>query len=43
VGPTTVQATVITHYGRPDERRQSITLRLKDVKEMVDVGTIEVR
>jgi tetratricopeptide (TPR) repeat protein len=43
VGPTTVQATVITHYGRPDERRQSITLRLKDAKEMVDVGTIEVR
>jgi Ca-activated chloride channel family protein len=43
IGPTTVQATVITHYGRPDEKRQSITLRLKDAKDMVDVGTVTLK
>jgi hypothetical protein len=43
VGPTTVQATLITHYGRPDEKRQAITLRLKDAKEMVDVGTVTLK
>ncbi|MDB5322594.1 MAG: hypothetical protein JWN40_4225 [Phycisphaerales bacterium] len=40
VGPTTVQATIITHFGRPDEKRQAITLRLKDAKDMVDIGTV---
>jgi tetratricopeptide (TPR) repeat protein len=43
VGPTTVQATVITHYGRSDESRQSLTLRLKDAKDMVDVGTVTLK
>jgi Ca-activated chloride channel family protein len=40
VGPTTVQATVITNFGRPDEKRQSLTLRLTENKEVVDIGTI---
>jgi tetratricopeptide (TPR) repeat protein len=43
VGPTTVQATVITHFGRPDEKRQAITLRLKDAKDMVDIGSVTLR
>ena len=43
VGPTTVQATIITHFGRPDEKRQAITLRLKDAKEMVDIGTVTLK
>jgi tetratricopeptide (TPR) repeat protein len=43
VGPTTVQATIITHYARPDETRQAITLRLKDAKETVDVGTVTLK
>jgi uncharacterized protein YfaP (DUF2135 family) len=43
VGPTTVQATLITHYGRPDEKRQSLTLRLKNAKEFVDVGTVTLK
>jgi hypothetical protein len=38
-GPTTVQATVITHFGRANEHRQSLTLRLTEAKEVVDVGT----
>ncbi|MDB5299258.1 MAG: hypothetical protein JWO87_921 [Phycisphaerales bacterium] len=42
VGPTTVQATVITNFGRPDEKRQSLTLRLTENKEVVDIGTITV-
>jgi uncharacterized protein YfaP (DUF2135 family) len=43
VGPTTVQATLITHYGRPDEKRRAITLRLKEAKELVDVGTVMLK
>jgi uncharacterized protein YfaP (DUF2135 family) len=43
IGPTTVQATIITHFGRADEKRQSITLRLKDTKEMVDIGTVTLK
>ena len=39
-GPATVQATVITNFGRPNEKRQALTLRLKDVKQIVDVGTV---
>lgn len=39
-GPATVQATVITNFGRPTEKRQSLSLRLKDVREVVDLGNI---
>jgi hypothetical protein len=42
-GPTTIQATVITHFGRPNEDRQSLTLRLTDEKEVIDVGTARFR
>lgn len=41
MGPVTVQATVITHFGRPNEQRKSLTLRLEDKKETVLVGEIE--
>jgi Ca-activated chloride channel family protein len=39
-GPTTVQATVITDFGRPTEKRQALTLRLTSKKEVVDIGTV---
>ena len=39
-GGTTVQATVITNFGRPNEKRQSLTLRLTTNKEVVDIGAI---
>jgi hypothetical protein len=39
-GPTTAQATVITHFGRPNEDRQTLTLRLTDEKEVVDIGSV---
>ena len=40
LGPVTVTATVITHFGRPNEKRQALTLRLSDAKDMVDIGEI---
>jgi len=39
-GPCTVQATVITNFGRPDEKREALTLRLTSQKETVTVGTV---
>jgi Ca-activated chloride channel family protein len=40
-GPTTVQATVITRFGRPDEKRQALTLRLGEAKEVVNIGEVQ--
>ena len=40
IGAVTLQVDVFTHYGRPDEERQSITLRLKDAKETISVADI---
>ena len=42
VGPATVAAVVITNFGRPNERRQTLTLRLDNVKEMVDIGEVTI-
>lgn len=42
-GATTIQCTLITNFGRSNEKRQSITLRLKDVKEVVEVGEFEFK
>ena len=42
VGPATVTATVITNYGRADEKRQVLTLRLESVKETVDIGEVTI-
>ena len=42
-GAVTLQADVFTNYGRPDEKRQSITLRLERKKDVVSVGEIEFR
>ena len=41
MGPVTVQAEVITHFGRPNEKRKSLTLRLREQKETVPVGEVE--
>jgi Ca-activated chloride channel family protein len=41
-GPCTVAATVYTDFGRPTEKKQSLTLRLVDTKEVVDIGTVEL-
>lgn len=42
VGPATVSAVVISNFGRADERRQKLTLRLDKVKEMVDIGEVTI-
>jgi Ca-activated chloride channel homolog len=42
VGPATVTANVITNYGRADEKRQVLTLRLESVKETVDIGEVTI-
>lgn len=39
-GPTTLQAVVYTNYGRANEERRAITLRLADAKEVVDIGAV---
>jgi hypothetical protein len=39
-GPTTVQGTVITGFGRPEERRRAVTLRLTGTEDVVDVGEV---
>lgn len=39
-GGTTVQATVITNFGRPNEKRQHLTLRLTQDQRTVEIGTI---
>jgi Ca-activated chloride channel homolog len=39
-GPCTVQATVITDFGRPTEKRQSLTLRLTSQRETITVGSV---
>lgn len=41
-GGTTVQATVITNFGRANEKRQHLTLRLTQNKETVTIGEIKV-
>ena len=39
-GPCTVQATVITDFGRPTEKREALTLRLTNQRETVTIGTV---
>ncbi|HVT82355.1 MAG TPA: DUF2135 domain-containing protein, partial [Phycisphaerae bacterium] len=41
-GPVTVQATLITNFARPNEKRQSITLRLTEQKETVPLGEVTI-
>lgn len=40
MGPVTVQAEVITHFGRPNEKRRSLTLRLEETKETVLISEV---
>ena len=42
VGPATVTATVFTNWGRPDEKRQTLTLRLGTPREMEEVGVVTI-
>jgi len=39
-GPTTLQVEIFTNFGRPDEERKAITLRLEGAKDVVHVGDV---
>ncbi|MCR5219049.1 DUF2135 domain-containing protein [Treponema sp.] len=41
IQPVTVQAEVYTNFGRPDQKRQVLTLELKESKETFLIGTIK--
>jgi len=41
IGAVTLQVDIFTHYGRPNEERRSMTLRLTQKRETVTVGQIE--
>jgi hypothetical protein len=41
-GPVTVQATIITDFGRPHEKRQYLTARVKESRDIVDLGTVRL-
>ena len=42
LGPATVTATVFTNWGRADEKRQVLSLRLDKVKDKVTIGDVTV-
>ena len=42
LGPATVTATVFTNWGRADEKRQVLSLRLDKVKDKVPIGDVTV-
>ena len=40
-GEVTIQATLVTHWGRKNEKRESITLRLKGKKDIINIGSLD--
>jgi hypothetical protein len=42
IGAVTVQVDVYTHYGRPNEQRKSLTFRLTERKDKLELGEIEL-
>ena len=41
MGGVTVQVNIYTHFGRPEQQCKSITVRLVDKKDMIDIGELE--
>jgi len=41
IGPVTLYAEVTTDFGRPNEKRETLTFRLASRDEMVDIGSIK--
>ncbi len=39
-GPVTIQALLITNFGKNNEKREEITLRLSDKKEVIEIGKL---
>ncbi|MCL1856333.1 MAG: DUF2135 domain-containing protein [Kiritimatiellaeota bacterium] len=42
LGPATVTARVFTNWGRDNETSQTLTLRLDNVRQIVEIGTIKI-
>ena len=42
VGPATVTATVFTNWGRPDEKCQTLSLRLDKPRDKVEIGAVTI-
>jgi tetratricopeptide (TPR) repeat protein len=42
-GATTIQAALFTNFGKPNQQQKALTLRLKDTKEVVNVGEFEFK
>lgn len=42
LGPITLQVDIFTDYGRKSEKRKSITVRLTERQEVIDVGSIQI-
>ena len=41
VGPATITATVFTNWGRPNEKRETLTIRLDKPKEDIELGKVQ--
>ncbi|MBO4492092.1 MAG: DUF2135 domain-containing protein [Lentisphaeria bacterium] len=41
IGPVTLYAVLYTNYGMPDEKRETLTFRLGDRNERVEIATVE--
>lgn len=41
IGPTTLHATVITNWGKPNEKQKHLTFRLGKEKEVILIGEVE--
>lgn len=42
IGPATLTATVFTDWGRPNEKRQTLTLRLDKPHDIVEIGRVAI-
>ena len=40
-GAVTLQVDIFTNFGRPNEKRRTITVRLSEKKETIDIGEME--
>ena len=40
-GSVTLQAVIFTDYGRPAEKRQAVTVRLRESDDVIDIGEVE--
>ena len=41
-GPATILASVFTNFGRPSEQRRTITVRVTEVKDVVEIGEVSL-